>query len=168
MELSLKRRSTFQQATIGTLLLNLVMECFTLEDSIRPPGVKVPKETCIPPNRYEIVLHLSPHFRRLMPMLRDPGFESGVGRDVNGGVPLFDLIYIHWGNIPKHTDGCILVGDQAEVASILQSRTAFDELWQKLTREMDDPDPAKHWELIEKTWITIENPEPPMNPDLAI
>lgn len=69
--------------------------CHTLEDKVRAPGVKVYGETAIPAGDYEVVLAMSPKFKRLLPRLLL----------VEG----FDGVLLHGGNRPKDSLGCILV-----------------------------------------------------------
>jgi len=47
-------------------------------------------------------------------------------------VPNFDGIRIHPGNTKKDTEGCILVGQKKTKNSVLNSRAAFDVLFQKI------------------------------------
>jgi hypothetical protein len=42
MKMELRRTIFTSNSTIGELLLNDKFECFTLEDCVRPPGVKIP------------------------------------------------------------------------------------------------------------------------------
>lgn len=114
-----------EQTTIGRLYLDGVLECYTLEDRMRPRGEKVAGTTCIPEGVYRVKLVYWPKYSRLMPMLLD--------------VPMFTGIFIHPGNIPEHTEGCILVGRTRSVDRIGESRVAFESLMQKLTSASANP-----------------------------
>jgi hypothetical protein len=88
--------------TAGHLFLNDKFWLYTLEDEVREiPGRpvsewKIPKVTAIPRGRYRVILSTSPRFKRVLPeVLNVPGY---VG------------IRMHRGNLPSHTEGCILVG----------------------------------------------------------
>lgn len=113
-------------ATIGTLAVDGVPLCFTLEDTVREvPGQptaqwKLPGKTAVPRGTYKVALDWSPHFGCVMPHVLD--------------VPGFDGIRIHVGNTPPDTDGCILVGfvDGTATGSIGRSRDAFNTLMPKL------------------------------------
>ena len=110
--------------TQGALYLNGVLECYTLEDTVREDGVKLPGRTAIPAGCYEIAITESPRFdKEMLPLLLD--------------VPNFTWIRIHWGNTAKDTDGCILVGAVRAKGAVLSSRVAFDKLMTKLKGKSD-------------------------------
>jgi hypothetical protein len=116
-------RSTFgENTTTGDLYADGVWECFTLEDRVRPAGVKVPGETAIPEGSYNLVITPSPRFKRRLPLL------------VN--VPGFDGIRIHPGNSHRDTEGCLLVGEGVNQFSsepmLTKSVSAFNSLFEKL------------------------------------
>lgn len=123
MKLVLERTPFDLACTIGSLFVDDSYECVTLEDVVREvPGLpvvqwKVPGETAIPVGTYDIKMLWSGRFGKLMPHLID--------------VPGFDQIEIHPGNTDVDTHGCILVGTTVGVESILQSRKAFDPLYDK-------------------------------------
>ena len=151
MELHLKRISTGEESTIGTLheLADPVeFQAFTLEDQPNEP--KVPKETRIPAGRYQV------KFREEL---------SGLTKKYRGkypwftwhlwlqDVPDFEYVYIHVGNDDDHTDGCILVGDQAvsnvaEEGRILSSVLAYTRLYARVRDALESD---------EEVWITVED-----------
>jgi hypothetical protein len=126
----LKRRWYSDRSTIGALTLG-DFSCFTLEDRVREPGVKVQDKTAIPAGRYRVVVDFSQRFQRRMPLLLD--------------VPMFTGIRIHSGNTAQDTRGCILVGEWRAPDWVGDSRRAFadlfflintaDELWIAVTDE---------------------------------
>jgi hypothetical protein len=136
MILTLHRKwlNTETPTTIGELYVNGAFFCFTLEDVIRPEGVKIKHETAIPAGKYQVVIAWSNRFQKHMPRLID--------------VPMFDGILIHSGNTNAHTSGCILVGRKRGEASIAESRAAFAALFNVIARAA----------LTEKVWIEIHNP----------
>src|SRR5262245_21836096 len=101
MTLRLIRNPSKNHVPFGTLYVDVVMECLTLEDEIRErSGVpvsawKVPGQTAIPAGRYSMRLTMSARFGRVLPLLLN--------------VPGFSGIRIHTGNVIDDTDGCILV-----------------------------------------------------------
>ena len=120
MMLRVVREPSRDLVTFGTLFVDDVRECRTLEDQVRErPGVpvaswKVPKQTAIPAGRYRVRLTMSARFGRVLPLLE--------------GVPGFSGIRIHSGNVIEDTEGCILVGRRASGRRIAESRIAFRKL----------------------------------------
>ena len=112
--MTLRRRWYSERSTIGVLALG-DFSCFTLEDRVRPAGVKVQNETAIPAGRYKVVVNFSQRFQRRMPLLFD--------------VPMFSGIRIHSGNTPENTEGCILVGEWRAPDWVGDSRRAFADLF---------------------------------------
>jgi hypothetical protein len=118
MELTLNRFKMEEKRTIGKLLIDGWFYCYTLEDTVRPLGVKSWGETAIPAGRYEIRMTYSPHFKAVLPILLDvPGFEG---------------IRIHAGNTEADTEGCILVGHNLDGEYISSSRMALAGLLEKM------------------------------------
>ena len=117
MKLELVRKVKTGESTIGTLSIDGVFQCYTLEDVVRS-GEKVWGQTAIPCGEYRVMLTMSPRFKRILPLIVD--------------VPGFDGIRIHPGNTAKDTDGCILVGTSSGVDFIGSSRVAFEALYSKL------------------------------------
>lgn len=95
------------RTTIGKLFLPKTSEpfCFTLEDTVRAFGIKVPKETAIPEGLYKVDISMSTRFERLMPMLYT---ESNKYEIKSGGIS-FKGIRLHGGNTHLNTEGCPLV-----------------------------------------------------------
>jgi len=116
--MKVRRRWLNEKATIGELYIgeNPQRQCYTLEDKVRPEGIKIPGETAIPPGRYEVIVTYSERFKREMPLLLD--------------VPNFEGVRIHSGNTDADTEGCILVGRiPVNNDCIGESRLAFGELF---------------------------------------
>lgn len=117
MKLLLKRTWRADTYTIGKLYVDGVYFCDTLEDrdrdknrngSLDDPGEgKVMHETAIPYGTYKVSVTYSPRFTRDLPRL------------VN--VPHFEGILIHRGNIPEHSSGCILVGENKVKGQVINS-----------------------------------------------
>jgi hypothetical protein len=137
MELLLRRFYFGEKATIGKLLVNGTLECFTLEDRVRDltKEAKVPGETAIPAGRYEVVITWSNRFQRFLPLLLN--------------VPQFEGVRIHPGNRPDDTEGCILVGQTHGDEWVGLSRAAFADLFPKLENAV----------RREKIFITVLNEE---------
>jgi len=133
MELFLERDPQTPNCTEGTLFVGGVQECFTLE---LPWRDNRPKESCIPPGRYRVVITWSQKFQRMMPEI------LGV-RDRSG-------IRIHWGNSAKDTEGCPLVGTSKGFEEIENSKAAFDRLFAKLNAAQGRKEPI---------FLTVQDPE---------
>jgi hypothetical protein len=124
MLLEVRREPSPQSCTPGTLYIDGQFECFTLEDVVRevPQEAvekwKVAGETAIPSGIYEVIVTMSAHFGKLLPLLLNvPGFEG---------------VRIHSGNVAADTEGCILVGNRRASAAVLGSRIAFRALFAKI------------------------------------
>lgn len=137
MELNLHRRKSNAHATIGELYYSpatgpKVLGAYTLEDMVRPAGVKVPGETAIPAGRYRLAVTWSNRFKQIMPELLDvPGFKG---------------VRMHVGNTPEDTDGCILVGRTPGQEFIGESKMAYAALCERL---------CSAWNAKEEIWLTI-------------
>jgi hypothetical protein len=120
MKLELRRIFLGEKATIGELSVAGVRLCDTLEDRVRPEGVKIYGQTAIPNGSYTVKLTHSPHFGMVTPEILN--------------VPQFKYIRIHPGNSSKDTDGCILTGswDGMTPDWISNSRDAFGKLMEIL------------------------------------
>lgn len=137
LELTLQRRPSFREATIGEVTYANGHLCWTLEDQIRPPGVKIPGRTAIPAGRYQIYRTYSPNFKCFLPIIL--------------GVPDFTGIRVHWGNVAAHTDGCVLVGTTVDSATSIGGSVAAFHLFDSVIVQA----------LAEERqiWINILNPK---------
>lgn len=122
MKLKLERLYLKSDYTIGVLYVDSTRFCDTLEDRLRDltKEVKVPGLTAIPAGVYEVVVNISPRFRRKLPRLLN--------------VPGFDGILIHRGNTAEDTAGCILVGENRERGKVINSTRYELQLTEMLER----------------------------------
>ena len=118
MELALDRFLLGDRNTIGRLSIDGEKFCYTLEDQVREPGLKVYGQTAIPAGTYDIAMTYSPRFKMVLPLLKE--------------VPGFDGIRIHSGNTEADTEGCILVGYNLGGDRISSSRLALAGLIDRL------------------------------------
>jgi hypothetical protein len=123
IKLLVKREFFAETYTIGKLCVDGVYFCDTLENPVRPEGVKIPNETAIPYGTYEVIVNFSPKFKRILPRLLN--------------VPMFDGILIHRGNSVKDTSGCILVGENKVKGMVLNS-TPYEEKLVELLKDKKD------------------------------
>jgi hypothetical protein len=113
MKLVLSRILKNPTATIGTLTVNGLDECFTLEN----PAVQIPTGS------YPITVYFSPHAGHSVPLLQD--------------VPDRDYIEIHCGNLAEDSKGCVLVGQGHTQDTLENSRLAFDHLMPQIQAAFD-------------------------------
>lgn len=104
--------------TIGKMYIDGVEMCYTLEDVVRPDGVKIYGETAIPAGRYRVIVNRSNRFQCDMPLILD--------------VPNFSGVRIHPGNTAADTHGCILVGLEQRDNTLIGSRLAYDPILHKV------------------------------------
>lgn len=124
MELILHLKRRFKSSyTIGSLFIDDVYFCDTLEDQVRalpancpntPQGrgcdckEKIFGETAIPEGRYNVILRHSPKFKRTLPAVEN--------------VPHFLGILFHAGTTEADSHGCILVGENKIKGRLINSR----------------------------------------------
>lgn len=136
MELRIIREPSVDGMTFGHLFVNRTFFCFTLEDEVRPPGVKVYGQTAIPLGRYRVIVTMSPRFRQRLPLVLD--------------VPGFSGIRIHSGNTVTDTSGCILVGLGRLPARLASSQDAMKRLLPRIEHALQSED----------VFLSIENAPP--------
>jgi hypothetical protein len=131
MKIKVVRETFTDKSTIGSLYLNDVFFCYTLEDKDRGLDqsqsvftIQVKKLfgiTAIPYGKYPLIVNKSPKFGRLLPRLQ--------------GIKGFDGVLIHRGNSAEHSHGCILVGYKKGTDCIMESTKAEADLITILQRE---------------------------------
>lgn len=142
MQLKLTRITRTDKSTIGKLFVDGAFLCYILEDKDRglkqsapllvTKGKKLFGVTAIPTGTYEVILSYSNRFKKYLPQL------------VN--VPAFEGVRIHTGNLPEHTEGCLITGTQALPDMVTGSKDAFESLMHLLEPALKS----------EKVFITIE------------
>lgn len=143
MEVKVKRITPIDYPyTIGKMYIDGEYFCDTLEDRVRDINkngkfdngeVKVAGETAIPYGRYQVVVNMSPRFKRELPRLLN--------------VPNFEGILIHRGNTDKDSSGCILVGENKVKGKVINS-TPYEQKLVSILKEVQNKG--------EEIWITIE------------
>lgn len=143
MEIKVKRITPIDYPyTIGKMYIDGDYFCDTLEDRVRDINkngkfdngeVKVAGETAIPYGRYQVVVNMSPRFKRELPRLLN--------------VSNFDGILIHRGNTDKDSAGCILVGENKVKGKVINS-TPYEQKLVSILKEIQNKG--------EEIWITIE------------
>lgn len=143
MEIKVKRITPIDYPyTIGKMYINGDYFCDTLEDRVRDINkngkfdngeVKIAGETAIPYGRYQVIVNVSPKFKRELPRLLN--------------VPNFEGILIHRGNTDKDSAGCILVGENKVKGKVINS-TPYEQKIVQMMKEVLSKG--------EEIWITIE------------
>lgn len=122
MKIQVVRDVSDDISTEGTMLVDGVFQCFTLEPVDRHlevnPNAKVFGQTAIPRGVYPVIIDYSNHFARNLPHILN--------------IPNFAGVRIHPGNWAKDTEGCTLVGQTRGEDFIGSSVAAFDALFPKI------------------------------------
>ncbi len=124
MKLQLERKVYTETSTVGELSINGTFFCYTLEDTVRQPGIKVYGKTAIPSGAYPVSMTFSPKFGKPMPLVN--------------GVQNYAGVRIHPGNTDADTEGCILVGHTKDNNFIGESRKAFGDLLPQVEKACKD------------------------------
>jgi hypothetical protein len=129
MRIRIERKAFKETYTIGKLYVDDVYICDTLEDKVRPDGVKIAGETAIPAGKYLSGLTFSARFQKYLPEIFN--------------VPHFTGVRIHSGNTAADTEGCILVGKNSEVGKVLKSRETMETIIYFYKRAQDENEPVE-------------------------
>jgi len=110
----------YSRTTIGNILLDGAVFCYTLEDTVRGVGIKVYGETAIPHNPlegYKVWVRYSPSFKRKVLILYTENDKYTLIKDKIK----FEAIYAHGLNVHEETKGCIGVAHQRSENKIWNS-----------------------------------------------
>lgn len=105
MIITVPRIISDNDATLSTVSVDGVFECFGLEDEYR--AFKIPAHTRIPAGRYRVGLRTFGGFHSRY-AARFPEMHQGMLQIMD--VPNFTAVLIHIGNTDEDTAGCLLVG----------------------------------------------------------
>ena len=134
MKLKVVREIKTEVSTIGRLYVNEKFFCYTLEDKDR--GLKQTDSllfintkkifgvTAIPSGNYELIVNLSPKFKRMLPRILN----------IKG----FDGVLMHRGNTANDSLGCIILGYQKGENAIFDSTKAENDLVNLLLLHKDE------------------------------
>lgn len=142
MKLTIERLFYKNGYTIGNMYLNGQWLCNTLEP---PRGTALEAVTAgsgkaIQAGTYRVKLVLSPRFKQRLPRLEDISAPFPTrGETKGGGLGARSGILIHAGNTAKDTQGCILVGMNTKVGSVMNSKKCL----KKITSAISKAEAAK-------------------------
>ena len=137
MKIEVSRRFRNESYTIGRLFIDGVKLCDTLEDPVRDLNDythdgdfddagegKIYGQTAIPAGTYPVIVSMSPKFQKRLPeILKVPGFKG---------------IRIHTGANAKHTEGCLLVGENKVKGGLINGGYYLTTLIQMIDEAMDN------------------------------
>lgn len=135
MIITVERIALRAEYTIGKLYIDGQYFCDTLEPTDRGlndsmtldemRAIKVVKKTAIPTGKYGITLNVE------SPRLKNKRAYAFCGGRVPRltGLKSFSGVLIHIGNTKDDTAGCILVGRNVEVGTLLYSTLTFNHLY---------------------------------------
>lgn len=145
------RRWFTVSSTIGELYLNDQFYCFTMEDTARPYGVKIPKFTCIPDGTdFKIIMNLSSRFGKVMPLIYNSDDLSVT--DIKG--KKWTGIRQHIANTPGDLAGCIGLGHIRSLNYIGNSGPVFNAYYSLLQESL------KIQKIIPLTIVNEQTDEP--------
>ena len=131
MDIKLVRDGFGENFTEGKWFVDGVLDCYTVEDTDRKLeediSNKVYGQSAIPRGTYEVILSMSPRFKKIMPEIV--------------GVQGFEGVRIHTGNSSKDTEGCIILGmtnDRLDDNWISGSKDAMTMFMSKLETAIDN------------------------------
>ena len=134
MELKVYRYSSQSRTTLSAVHINGEFECYGLEDKYRE--VKVKGETRIPKGKYKVGLRtVGGHHAKYSKKF--PSFHKGMLHVLD--VPNFDFILLHIGNGESDTEGCLLLGQDANnnKGYLTNSTGAYTSLYKKVIKAFD-------------------------------
>lgn len=136
MNIELLRLDNNEKSARGAIYIDGVLQCWTIEDPIRKEKIKA--ETGIPAGTYEIKFRDEPdspknqRYRNKYDWFRWHLWLQNV--------PNYQYVYIHIGNTPEDSEGCILVAadwDWSRKNFIGNSTNTFKTLYLKVLAAMD-------------------------------
>ena len=136
IHLNLVRYKYSADTTLGKLYLGDKFLCYTLEDAVRPHGIKIKGQTAIfeNPIGYNISIRFSNRFQRDMLCLYTEDDKMTIKQ---GGVS-FGHVYFHGGNIHLNTEGCPLVASNVDEVNFRIQNTYEKPLFNLIKKYIDD------------------------------
>ncbi len=125
----------------GAIYIDTIFYGVTMEDPVRTE--KIPKITAIPAGEYEVIFRDEPSTKREQYRAKYDWFHNHLWLQ---NVPGYQWVYIHIGNYPKNSDGCLLVNNilySDDNSKEGQSTDAFRKFYLKVKSALDKEENVK-------------------------
>lgn len=116
--LSVHRFDYAKNHTKSIIFIDGQFICFGMEPENKVNNQIPGQRDLIPEGKYQLVLSMSPKFKKLLPEVIDVPFNTGIR--------------IHAGNHPSETSGCLLVGAYFADNMLLDSNKMLNKIIDKL------------------------------------
>lgn len=127
MQIRIHSRERFPEATVATLSIDSIFECFVREGAVRSDRLFIPGESALPVGHYNVSIQHSTRFGRPLPLVASTAPQVGVDRRA------FRLgAWIHPGHPREECTGAILLGQEQEGRAVKRTRLAFMAFFDKL------------------------------------
>jgi len=130
-----RRNEFFENTTIGEVYTDGEYFSLSLEDAVRPFGVKVNKRTAIPELVYRVIVTDSTRFGRPMIQLYNAKDDDGQLICTDGKIK-FTGVRNHGGNTHHDTEGCPITAYNRISETVIQGRSD-EELFEKVQAWID-------------------------------
>lgn len=132
MNIEINRYNFTSKSTLGIISIDGKYMGHTLEDPERE--VKIKHKTCIPEGTYPIRYREVDSPMTLKYKKKYYWFKYHLELQ---NVPYFKYIYLHIGNTPGDTSGCVLVGEYSKKDKLYNSRIFFRKLYTTISEALD-------------------------------
>ena len=126
MDLKIERLLRLPAATLGSLSIDGVWECFVREPPLRADRVFVAGESALPVGSYNVSLTVSKRYCRVVPLCVGSQLLAPGGHRIAVGMRIVP------GHYTLDTDSGIVVGQEQGPKDVHRTRAAFEALFSKL------------------------------------